>query len=76
MENEIKTNINNPKQLEKMYREHKGIFITSFNAVFQELRDEPAAQAWNERLNFKDESVFWGSKNEILFIVVAAFIGG
>ena len=76
MENEIKTNINNPKQLEKMYREHKGIFITSFNAVFQELRDEPAAQAWNERLNFKDESVFWGSKNEILFILVAAFIGG
>ena len=76
MENEIKTNINNPKQLEKMYREHKGIFITSFNAVFQELRDEPAAQAWNERLNYKDESVFWGSKNEMLFIVVAAFIGG
>lgn len=76
MENEIKTNINNPKQLEKMYRENKAIFITSFNAVFQELRDEPAAQAWNERLNFKDESVFWGSKNEILFIVVAAFIGG
>lgn len=76
MENEIKTNINNPKQLEKMYRENKAIFITSFNAVFQELRDEPAAQAWNERLNYKDESVFWGSKNEILFIVVAAFIGG
>lgn len=76
MENEIKININNPKQLEKMYRENKAIFITSFNAVFQELRDEPAAQAWNERLNYKDESVFWGSKNEILFIVVAAFIGG
>ena len=76
MENEIKTNINNPKQLEKMYREHKGIFTTAFNAVFQELRDEPAAQAWNERLNYKDESVFWGSKNEMLFILVAAFIGG
>ena len=76
MENEIKTNINNPKQLEKLYREHKGIFTTAFNAVFQELRDEPVAQAWNERLNFKDESVFWGSKNEMLFIVVAAFIGG
>ena len=76
MENEIKININNPKQLEKLYREHKGIFTTAFNAVFQELRDEPAAQAWNERLNYKDESVFWGSKNEMLFILVAAFIGG
>jgi hypothetical protein len=76
MENEIKININNPKQLEKLYREHKGIFTTAFNTVFQELRDEPAAQSWHERLNYKDESVFWGSKNEILFIVVAAFVGG
>jgi hypothetical protein len=26
MENEIKININNPKQLEKLYRDHKGAF--------------------------------------------------
>ena len=76
MENEIKININNPKQLEKLYREHKGIFTTAFNAVFQDIHHEPAAQAWNERLNYKDESVFWGNKNEIIFIVVAAFVGG
>lgn len=76
MENEIKININNPKQLEKLYREHKDIFTTAFNTVYQELGDAPAAQAWHERLNYKDESVFWGNKNEILFIVVAAFVGG
>lgn len=76
MENEIKININNPKQLEKLYREHKGIFTTAFNTVFQELRNEPAAQAWHERLNYKDESVFWGNKNEIIFVVLAAFVGG
>jgi uncharacterized membrane protein YhdT len=76
MENEIKININNPKQLEKLYREHKGIFTTAFNTVYQELGDTPVTQAWHERLNYKDESVFWGNKNEILFIVVAAFVGG
>ena len=76
MENEIKININNPKQLERLYREHKGIFTAAFNNVYPEIQDEPAAQAWHERLNYKDESVFWGSKNEILFIVVAAFVGG
>ena len=59
-----------------MYREHKGIFTAAFNNVYPEIQDEPAAQAWHERLNYKDESVFWGSKNEILFIVVAAFVGG
>jgi hypothetical protein len=76
MENEIKININNPKQLEKLYRDHKGAFIIAFNNIYQELTNEPAAQAWNERLNYKDEQITWGSKNEIIFIVLAAFVGG
>jgi hypothetical protein len=76
MENEIKININNPKQLEKLYREHKGAFTIAFNNIYQEITNEPAAQVWNERLNYKDEQITWGSKNEIIFIVVAAFVGG
>jgi hypothetical protein len=76
MENEIRININNPKQLEKLYRDHKSAFTIAFNNIYQDLRNEPAAQAWNERLNYKDEQITWGSKNEIIFIVVAAFVGG
>ena len=76
MENEIKININNPKQLEKLYRNHNGAFTIAFNNIYQEITNEPAAQAWNERLNYKDEHLTWGSKNEIIFIVVAAFVGG
>jgi len=76
MENEIKININNPKQLEKLYREHKGVFITAFNNIYQELIDEPAAQAWNERLNYKDEQIVWGNKNEVIFIAIAALVAG
>jgi hypothetical protein len=76
VENEIKININNPKQLEKLYREHKGAFTIAFNNIYQELTNEPAAQAWNERINYKDEHITWGSQNEIIFIVVAAFVGG
>ena len=76
MENEIKININNPKHLEKLYRDHKSAFTVAFNSIYQDLSNEPAAQAWNERLNYKDEHITWGSKNEIIFIVVAAFVGG
>lgn len=76
MENEIKININNPKQLEKLYRAHKGTFIIAFNNVYQELANEPAAQAWHERLNYKDDQITWGNKNEIFFIVIATFVGG
>jgi hypothetical protein len=76
MENEIKININNPRQLEKLYRDHKTAFTIAFNNIYQEIINEPAAQAWNERINYKDEQITWGSKNEIIFIVVAAFVGG
>jgi len=76
MENEIKININNPKQLEKLYRDHKSAFTIAFNNIYQEIINEPAAQAWNVRINYKDEQITWGSKNEIIFIVVAAFVGG
>lgn len=76
MENEIKININNPKQLEKLYRNHNGAFTIAFNNIYQEITNEPAAQAWNERLNYKDEHLTWGNKNEIIFIAVAAFVGG
>jgi hypothetical protein len=76
MENEIKININNPKQLEKLYRAHKGAFTIAFNNIYPTLRDERAAQAWNERLNYKDELIAWGNKNEIIFIVIASFVGG
>lgn len=76
MENEIKININNPKQLEKLYRENKGAFTIAFNNSYQTLRNEPAAQAWNERLNYQVAPFFWGNRNEIIFIVVAAFVGG
>ena len=76
MENEIKININNPKQLEKLYRDHKGAFTIAFNNIYQDLINEPAAMAWNERLNYKDDHLAWGNKNEIIFIMVAAFVGG
>ncbi len=76
MENEIIININNPKQLEKLYRDNPSVFVHAFNAVYEEIKNLPAAQAWNERLNFTQENATWTNKNEIIFIVLAAFLGG
>lgn len=76
MENEIKININNPKQLEKLYRDNSSAFVHAFNAVYEEIKNQPAAQAWNERLNFTQENATWTNKTEIIFIVIAAFVGG
>lgn len=76
MINEIKININNPKVLEKLYRDDKTSFVKAFNAVYQDVKEQPAAQIWNERINFTQEDVAWGNKNEIIFIAVAAIISG
>jgi hypothetical protein len=76
MQNEIIININHPKQLEKLYRDNQPAFINAFNAVYEDIKELPAAQAWNERLNFTQENATWTNKNEIIFIVLAAFVGG
>ena len=76
MENEIKININNPKQLEKLYRENQAAFVLAFNTVYEEMKDTPSAQVWNERLNFTQENVTRININEIIFIVLATFVGG
>ncbi len=76
MENEIKVNINNPKQLEKMYREDKPSFIKAYNAIYQEIKDQPLAQVWYERLNYSHADIGWKNKNEIIFIVIVSIISG
>jgi nitrate reductase NapE component len=76
MENEIKININNPQQLEKLYRDNQSAFVLAFNTVYEEMKDTPSAQVWNERLNFTQENVTRINKNEIIFIVLATFVGG
>ncbi len=76
MENEIKNNIDNPKQLELLYRENKTAFVNAFNSIYKDIKDQAFAKVWNERLNYAQEDVAWGTKNEIIFIVVAAIISG
>jgi hypothetical protein len=76
MENEIKININHPKQLEKLYRDNQPAFINAFNEVYEELKDLPTAQAWYERLNYIQENTTWKNKSEIFFVILLAFVGG
>lgn len=77
MKNEILKNIENPKELELLFRKNKSSFKDNFNLLFEEIKQFPAAQIWNERLNFKEEKV-WFNKREFLtiisFILLAGFV--
>ena len=62
MRNEIVNNIDNPAQLEKLYRANKPIFKREFNLIFPDIQETTTAQIWKERLNFESEEISWGTK--------------
>lgn len=74
MREEIILNLDNPRQLEKLYREHTKMFKREFNRLFPEIQDHPVAQIWNERLNFEQEEISWGAKNELTFVILACLV--
>lgn len=76
MKEEIINNLDNPRQLEKLYRDNKATFKREFNLLFPNLHESPTAQIWNERLNFENEDISWGTSNELTFVIVASFIAG
>ena len=76
MKNEILLHIDNPKELEKLYRDNKTSFKTEFNLIFTEHKESPILQYWNERLNFQSAEISWGSKKELIFVLIISLIAG
>jgi len=73
---QIKSSLDNPNQLEKLYRENKTAFKKEFNKLYPEVKENTTAQIWNERLNFESEEISWGTKNELLFVVITSLLAG
>jgi len=76
MTEQIKNNLDNPNQLEKLYRENKTAFKKEFNTLYPDIKENTTAQIWNERLNFESEEISWGTKNELMFVIIASLIAG
>ncbi|MDQ3191602.1 MAG: hypothetical protein M3Q58_08415 [Bacteroidota bacterium] len=76
MREEIKNNLDKPRQIEKLYRDNKIAFKQEFNLVYKDIQENSTAQVWNERLNFENEEISWGTNKELTFILIAAFIAG
>ncbi len=76
MKAEIKNNLDNPEQLERMYRNDKTTFKREFNLVYPEIQETATAQCWNARLNFDQEAISWGTSKELTLVLAACFIAG
>jgi len=73
---ELISNIENPRQLEKLYRDNKTGFKTEFNLIYPELKDHQLADYWHERLNYESTEISWGSGKELIFVIIAGLIAG
>ena len=76
MHNEILSNIDNPRQLEKLYRNNKLSFKRAFNTLYPELKHNPLAEFWHERLTYMQDEISWGTGKDLTFVVVAALLAG
>src|SRR5690606_20046339 len=76
MKQEILSNLGNPGQLEKLYRTDKSNFKRTFKILYPEIKDNPLVGFWNERLNFSGEEISWGTRKELVFVIIGALIAG
>ena len=76
MKDKILTNLNNPAELEKLYRSNKAAFKTAFGLVYPEVKGNVLTDAWHERLNYESNDINWGTGKELLIVIIAALIAG
>lgn len=76
MKQDILNNLNNPAQLEKLYRTNKLAFKQGFSAIYENIIDYPMAAFWNARLQETNEGNARINKKDLVFLIVACLFAG
>jgi hypothetical protein len=76
MRDAILTYLNDPRQLEKLYRTNRVLFKREFSILYPELKGNMLADFWKERLNYESDEINWGTGRELLFVIIAALVAG
>jgi len=76
MKQEILTHLSDARQLENLYRGNKAAFKREFSALYPELEGSIIADFWNERLNYEQEEISWGTGRELITVLLASLLAG
>lgn len=76
MKDKILNHLNEPRQLESLYRSNKIQFRRDFQSLYPQLKGSPLADCWHERLNYENDEINWGSGRELLMVILAALVAG
>ncbi len=73
---DILKHINEPGELEKLYRSNKSEFKQAFLSVYPEIRGNELTEFWYERLKDEPDAISWGSKKEHGWIILGIITAG
>ncbi|TDB67560.1 hypothetical protein [Arundinibacter roseus] len=73
---EIRSQLTNPAQLEKLYRSDKTPFKRAFLTLYPEVKGQPLADFWKERFTQDHDEIQWGTRQELLFVFLASLVAG
>lgn len=76
MKDEIIAHLNDAGHLEKMYRGNRGSFKKEFTTLYADVKGNPLADFWHERLNYENNDVSWGTEGELILLIIAALLAG
>lgn len=76
MKDQILQHMDNPRELERIYRTNRAPFRRAFSTLYPELRGNTLADFWNERLNYESDEINWGTGRELLMVIGAALVAG
>lgn len=74
MKETILTKLNQPEELEKLYRQNKTGFTRDFMLLYPEINDHIVARVWKERLSSMSDELSWGRKGELTLILLFALL--
>ena len=76
MKQQILSNLDKPAELEKFYRVSRTEFRNEFNSIYPEISGNPLADFWHERLNYDSSEISWGTRKEIILVILASLFTG
>ncbi len=77
MKNEIKNNIENPKELECLYQNEKKVFKKAFFQIYPEISSNKAAAFWKARFDYQPGSgSYSATKKDIFHLVLVCLLSG
>ncbi|CCH51823.1 hypothetical protein BN8_00774 [Fibrisoma limi BUZ 3] len=76
MKEAILNNLDNPRQLEVLYRDNQTAFTQSFNSIYEELKNNKTVAIWYERLNYASPAISKDSTRDLTFTVIASVLAG